>query len=240
VVRNCLHELARYTRRRPISGSDYVVNPGAKVPRTRLPAPTFSSEFPILLPQSEKNDIRVIREFRANTNNSALQRFECSFCGATNNTFSFFEVMPTPLSVIRDEICVILVGSPNIVITGDTLRSSGPLLVRTEMLKRAILWLIDNNPLCKDLDKHQTMHNLGEYPELGCPIAVRECLRTNSADNQGTAYHPYSDADEANNELFENIGDNAGLTATTLVDCLWIQTILNAHSNSGNWKRFGR
>jgi hypothetical protein len=92
VVKNCLHELARFTRKRPISGSDYVVNPAAKLPRTRSPAPTCSPEFPILLPQSEKDDI--IREFRGNTNNSALQRFECSFCSA-KDLFSKCKLRPT-------------------------------------------------------------------------------------------------------------------------------------------------
>jgi hypothetical protein len=345
-VRDCVYELAKVKRKRRIHNIDPLVKPPAKRARASPPTLSFSTEFPIILSQTEKDEI--IREFRANTNNSALQCQECSFCGTNElvskcrlrhidhldisllesavaklcavsnqaclscfhpetiknscyvlchsceksvskkrfkeiptqahanglwigdvpdelqglslieeqcisrvratrcffklslgpdgqlssrgnvcilpqDTVSFFEVMPPPLSVIRDEICVVLVGSPDAVITEDTL-TSGPLLVRRHKIEMALLWLINNNPLYSDLDKHQTMRNLGEYPEMGSPIAVRECLQTNSAGNQGTAYHPYSEADGSNNELFEGIDKSTGLTATTPVDVDNIET----------------
>ncbi|KAK6987596.1 hypothetical protein R3P38DRAFT_2574915, partial [Favolaschia claudopus] len=53
-------------------------------PRKRIrpsPPEQSSSEatFPILLSQDEKD--QIVREFRQSTNNSALKRYECSFCG---------------------------------------------------------------------------------------------------------------------------------------------------------------
>ncbi|KAK6972005.1 hypothetical protein R3P38DRAFT_3487146 [Favolaschia claudopus] len=50
-----------------------------KVPRLSNDSSTPKADFPIILSQEQKDDI--VREFRAATNNLALKRHECSFCG---------------------------------------------------------------------------------------------------------------------------------------------------------------
>ncbi|KAJ7775638.1 hypothetical protein DFH07DRAFT_732283, partial [Mycena maculata] len=135
-------------------------------------------------------------------------------CILPQDSSSFVSAMPAPLFTIRDEICVILVGSPDTEVTQDMLRKS-PLLVRRECIRRALFWLIENNPLYSDLDKNSVVQNLEEYPEHDCPLATTDFLRTNSGNKQGSSYTTYSD--QANSELFE--GSNTfELTATTLVD----------------------
>ncbi|KAJ6576139.1 hypothetical protein DFH09DRAFT_915040, partial [Mycena vulgaris] len=135
-------------------------------------------------------------------------------CILPQETTSFLNAMPPPLSRIRDEICVILVGSPCTEVTHDMLRKS-PLLVRREKVRKALFWLIEHNPLYADLDTSIVNKNLEEYPVYDCPIATQDFLRTNSANNQGSSYTSYSE--QANAELFEGT-DTFELTATTLVD----------------------
>jgi hypothetical protein len=81
--------------------------------------------------------------------------------------------------------------------------------------------LIEHNPLYADLDKDFVLKNLDEYPVYDCPLATRDFLRTNSANNQGSSYTSYSD--QANTELFEG-SDTFELTATTLVDVDNVET----------------
>ncbi|KAJ7704058.1 hypothetical protein B0H17DRAFT_921593, partial [Mycena rosella] len=135
-------------------------------------------------------------------------------CILPQDTTSVVSAMPVPLSRLRDEICVILVGSPDKEVTHDMLKKS-PLLVRREKIRVALFWLIDNNPLYTDLDKNAIIENLEEYPMYDCPLAVADFLRTNSANNQGSSYTSYSD--QANTELFEGT-DSFELVSTTLVD----------------------
>ncbi|KAJ7101725.1 hypothetical protein C8R44DRAFT_544527, partial [Mycena epipterygia] len=71
-------------------------------------------------------------------------------CILPQDSNSFVSAMPAPLFTIRDEICVILVGSPDTEVTQEMLRKS-PLLVRRECIRRALFWLIENNPLYSDL-----------------------------------------------------------------------------------------
>jgi hypothetical protein len=73
--------------------------------------------------------------------------------------------MPLPLFKLRDEICVILVGSPDTEVTHEFLKRS-PLLVRCEKIRKALFWLIEHNPLYADLDKNDVLANLEEYPGL--------------------------------------------------------------------------
>ncbi|THU78920.1 hypothetical protein K435DRAFT_699072 [Dendrothele bispora CBS 962.96] len=54
--------------------------------------------------------------------------------------------LPPPLSQLHDEICVILVGSPDIEVTIDILAKT-PLLVRRNKIIEALKWLKLNNPL---------------------------------------------------------------------------------------------
>ncbi|KAJ6505676.1 hypothetical protein C8R47DRAFT_967608 [Mycena vitilis] len=135
-------------------------------------------------------------------------------CILPQDTLSVMSAMPIPLSVLRDEICVILVGSPETEVTHETLKRS-PLLVRREKIRVALFWLIENNPLYADLDKKTVRENSEEYPVHDCPIAVTDFLRTNSASNQGASYTSYSD--QANAELFEG-ASIFELTSSTLVD----------------------
>ncbi|KAL0061500.1 hypothetical protein AAF712_011643 [Marasmius tenuissimus] len=136
-------------------------------------------------------------------------------CVLPQDTSSFLKSMPPPLSRIQDEICVILVGSPEVEITYEMLKKS-PLLVRRKKIEKALMWLIDHNPLYSDLSKGAMVNNLEEYPEYDCPLPVKEFLRTNSASNQGASYTTYSD--QANAELFEGSNDPTELTSTMLVD----------------------
>ncbi|KAJ7084567.1 hypothetical protein B0H15DRAFT_783776, partial [Mycena belliarum] len=135
-------------------------------------------------------------------------------CILPQDSTSFLDAMPAPLSQIRDEICVILVGSADTEITHDMLQKS-PLLVRREKIRKALFWLIEHNPLYADLDKNLVIQNLCEYPVYDCPLATQDFLRTNSASNQGSSYTSYSG--QANTELFEG-SNTSELTATTLVD----------------------
>ncbi|KAJ7816646.1 hypothetical protein B0H13DRAFT_2459855, partial [Mycena leptocephala] len=65
-------------------------------------------------------------------------------CILPQDSTSFLDAMPAPLSQLRDEICVILVGSPDAEVTHDMLRKS-PLLVRRDKVRRALFWLIEHN-----------------------------------------------------------------------------------------------
>ncbi|KAJ6505423.1 hypothetical protein C8R45DRAFT_817564, partial [Mycena sanguinolenta] len=135
-------------------------------------------------------------------------------CILPQDTTSLVSAMPVPLFRLRDEICVILVGSPDAPVTHDMLKRS-PLLVRCEKIKKALFWLIDNNPLYADLNKDTIIDNSEEYPVYDCPLAVTDFLRTNSANNQGSSYTLYSD--QANTKLFESTA-SFELTSTSLVD----------------------
>ncbi|KAJ7099923.1 hypothetical protein B0H15DRAFT_770659, partial [Mycena belliarum] len=135
-------------------------------------------------------------------------------CILPQDTTSFISAMPIPLFRLKDEICVILVGSPDTEVTHDLLRKS-PLLVRREKIRTALFWLIENNPLYADLDRNVVLENSEEYPVYDCPLAVTDFLRTNSANNQGSSYTLYSD--QANAALFEAT-DSFELTSSTLVD----------------------
>ncbi|KAJ7083132.1 hypothetical protein B0H15DRAFT_785155, partial [Mycena belliarum] len=92
-------------------------------------------------------------------------------CILPQDTASFISAMPVPLFRLRDEICVILVGSPDTEVTHDMLKRS-PLLVRREKIRTALSWLIDNNPLYADLDRDAVLHNSDEYPVYDCPLAI--------------------------------------------------------------------
>ncbi|KAJ7096800.1 hypothetical protein C8R44DRAFT_643840 [Mycena epipterygia] len=135
-------------------------------------------------------------------------------CILPQDTASFISAMPIPLFRLRDEICGILVGSPDTEVTHDMLKRS-PLLVRREKIRTALFWLIENNPLYADLDRNTVLHNLEEYPVHDCPFAVTDFLRTNSENNQGSSYTSY--LDQANAELFEG-AHTFELTSSTLID----------------------
>ncbi|KAJ7603500.1 hypothetical protein B0H17DRAFT_883951, partial [Mycena rosella] len=75
-----------------------------------------------------------------------------NICILPQDSTSFLNAMPAPLSQIRDEICVILVGSPDTEVTRDMLQKS-LLLVRREKVRKALFWLIEHNTLYADLDK---------------------------------------------------------------------------------------
>ncbi|KAH8802374.1 hypothetical protein DL96DRAFT_1422555, partial [Flagelloscypha sp. PMI_526] len=90
-------------------------------------------------------------------------------CIFPQNPSSLIMALPPPLKNLRDEVCVLLVGSPNKQVTEDILKRS-PLLVRRDIIYRALKWLIANNPLYRDVTLDAV--NLAEYPLNGCPIAV--------------------------------------------------------------------
>ncbi|KAJ6512276.1 hypothetical protein DFH09DRAFT_890778, partial [Mycena vulgaris] len=67
-------------------------------------------------------------------------------CILPQDTASFLSAIPVPLFQLQDEICVILVGSPNTDVTQDMLKCS-PLLVRRHKIRTALFWLIEHNSL---------------------------------------------------------------------------------------------
>jgi hypothetical protein len=80
--------------------------------------------------------------------------------------------------------------------------------------------------LYADLDKNDVLANLEEYPVYDCPLATKNFLRTNSANNQGSSYTSNSStsySEEANAELFTS-SDPLELTSSTLVDADSLQS----------------
>ncbi|KAJ7822588.1 hypothetical protein B0H13DRAFT_1508745, partial [Mycena leptocephala] len=59
-------------------------------------------------------------------------------------------ILPPPLSALHNEVCIILVGSPDTPVTASMLKNT-PLLVRRSKIVDALLWLILNNSLYADL-----------------------------------------------------------------------------------------
>ncbi|KAJ6494442.1 hypothetical protein C8R45DRAFT_760276, partial [Mycena sanguinolenta] len=92
-------------------------------------------------------------------------------CILPQDTTSFLNAMPVPLFKLRDEICVILVGSPTTEVTYDMLKRS-PLLVRRAKIQNAPFWLMENNPLYADLTRGAVLENLEKYPVHDCPLAI--------------------------------------------------------------------
>ncbi|THV01807.1 hypothetical protein K435DRAFT_585896, partial [Dendrothele bispora CBS 962.96] len=77
--------------------------------------------------------------------------------------------LPPPLSTFHNEICVVLVGSPNAEVTIDILAKT-PLLVWCSKIIEALKWLKAHNPLYWDLELDIVLSNAAEYPEHGIPI----------------------------------------------------------------------
>ncbi|KAJ7367069.1 hypothetical protein DFH08DRAFT_678333, partial [Mycena albidolilacea] len=122
----------------------------------------------------------------------------------------FLQVMPPPLSLVCGEICVLLVGSPDTVVTASMLDNS-PLLVRRSHIVAALLWLQQHNPLYRDLVPSAVVDNASEYPESGVPIPVKEFCRV-SGSSEGSSY-----TQRAHDEQFASVG-RAGMPSCTVVD----------------------
>ncbi|KAJ7753974.1 hypothetical protein DFH07DRAFT_689627, partial [Mycena maculata] len=90
-------------------------------------------------------------------------------CVLAQDPGPFVQQLPPPLSSLRDNICVVLVGSPNTVITESMLKKS-PLLVRRGQIIKALLWLKTHNPLYDDLNIRSVYQNASVYPEEGIPL----------------------------------------------------------------------
>ncbi|KAJ6487970.1 hypothetical protein C8R45DRAFT_762164, partial [Mycena sanguinolenta] len=76
------------------------------------------------------------------------------------------QILPPPLSDLFGEISVVLVGSPETVVTSSMLEKS-PLLVRRAKIVKALMWLKENNPLYSDIDQASIEANAAQYPEHG-------------------------------------------------------------------------
>jgi hypothetical protein len=122
----------------------------------------------------------------------------------------FQQIMPPPLSQVCGEVCVILVGSPETVVTASMLERS-PLLVRKSRVVSALLWLRMHNPLYSDLDPGAVVANAAEYPDNGVPVPVEEFCRV-SGSSEGSSY-----TEQAHDEQFANVGP-AGMPSCTVVD----------------------
>ncbi|KAJ3866049.1 hypothetical protein EV359DRAFT_37435, partial [Lentinula novae-zelandiae] len=119
--------------------------------------------------------------------------------------------LPPPLSQIHDEICVILVGSPDTEITIETLTRT-PLLVRRSKIIHALVWLHLNNPLYYDLNLDTMYANANQYPEHGIPIPLKNIIRT-SSNSEGSSYSA-----QANSEQFNENVSCSGMLSSTVVD----------------------
>ncbi|KAK7032399.1 hypothetical protein VNI00_013147 [Paramarasmius palmivorus] len=82
-------------------------------------------------------------------------------CILPQNVVKLMDTLPPPISSVMDECCVILVGSLDTEITAEKLRRT-PLLVRRNVIRRALRWLIANNPHYSDLDLNDVDRNLQE------------------------------------------------------------------------------
>ncbi|KAJ3804343.1 hypothetical protein F5876DRAFT_53516, partial [Lentinula aff. lateritia] len=119
--------------------------------------------------------------------------------------------LPPPLSQLHDEICVILVGSPDTEITIETLTRT-PLLIRRLRIINALQWLQQNNPLYYDLNLDVMLVNANQYPEHGIPIPLKSIIRT-STNSEGSSYTA-----QANSEQFNENVSSSGMLSSTVVD----------------------
>ncbi|KAJ3871462.1 hypothetical protein F5051DRAFT_340853, partial [Lentinula edodes] len=119
--------------------------------------------------------------------------------------------LPPPLSQIYDEICVILVGSPDAEITIETLMQT-PLLVRRSRIIEALEWLQMNNPLYYDLNLDTMYNNASQYLENGIPIPLKSVIRI-SSNSEGSSYTA-----QANFEQFNENVSSSGMLSSTVVD----------------------
>nr|GAT48229.1 ATP-dependent DNA helicase [Mycena chlorophos] len=132
-------------------------------------------------------------------------------CVFPQDPTSLVEQLPPPLSALRDEVCIILVGSPDTVVTADML-SRTPLLVRRSKIIDALLWLRANNPLYGSLDINTIYANAASYPEAGVPFPVTDYLRTAASGSEGSSY-----VQDANDQLSPNVNLHS-IPSTTVVD----------------------
>ncbi|KAJ3899405.1 hypothetical protein F5879DRAFT_810954, partial [Lentinula edodes] len=119
--------------------------------------------------------------------------------------------LPPPLSQIHDDICVILVGSPDTEITIETLTRT-PLLVRRSKIINALKWLKLNNPLYKDLNLDTMEANASQYPEHGIPIPLKSIIRT-ASNSESSSYTA-----QANSEQFNENVSPSGMLSSTVID----------------------
>ncbi|THV02146.1 hypothetical protein K435DRAFT_654040, partial [Dendrothele bispora CBS 962.96] len=119
--------------------------------------------------------------------------------------------LPPPLTELHDEICVILVGSPNTEVTIDTLTKT-PLLIRRSRIIEALKWLKLHNPLYSDLDLCAMESNAASYPEHGIPIPLQSIIRTN-ANSEGSSYTQQANAEQCNGNV-----SPFGMPSSTVID----------------------
>ncbi|KAJ7730351.1 hypothetical protein DFH07DRAFT_756259, partial [Mycena maculata] len=135
-----------------------------------------------------------------------------NICVLAQDPGPFVQQLPPPLSSLRDDICVVLVGSPNTVITESMLKKS-PLLVRRGRIIKALLWLKTHNPLYDDLNIRSVYQNASAYPEEGIPLPFSELLCT-TPSSEGSSY---TDPVQSNTEQFAGISTH-GMPSSTVVD----------------------
>ncbi|KAJ3889852.1 hypothetical protein GG344DRAFT_50865, partial [Lentinula edodes] len=119
--------------------------------------------------------------------------------------------LPPSLSQLHDEICIILVGSPDTEISIDTLAKT-PLLVRRSKIIAALQWLKLHNPLYADLDLDQVYTTAAQYPEYGIPIPLKSIIRTCS-NSDGSSY-----TQQSNLESFNDNVTPFGMPSSTVID----------------------
>nr|GAT43560.1 predicted protein [Mycena chlorophos] len=129
-------------------------------------------------------------------------------CILPHDPTPFATTLPPPLSVFRDEISIILVGSPDTTVTSDMLLRT-PILVRRQRIINALLWLRENNPLYGDLDVASIHRNASSYPEEGLPLPVEDFLRTSANASEGSSY-----VHDASDQLHPNVNLHSMPTST--------------------------
>ncbi|KIK55939.1 hypothetical protein GYMLUDRAFT_174977, partial [Collybiopsis luxurians FD-317 M1] len=96
-------------------------------------------------------------------------------CILPHNPGPLLTCLPPPINNLCDEICIILVSSPDAEITLDTL-SKTPLLVWRNHIIWALKWLIIYNPLYSDLNVNSIEANAAQYPDHGIPIPLQNII----------------------------------------------------------------
>ncbi|KAL9940416.1 hypothetical protein V8E36_001121, partial [Tilletia maclaganii] len=95
-------------------------------------------------------------------------------------------ILPPPISELRDEIVVVFVSDATAPIKEATLLKS-PLLIRRARILKALAWLKSHNPHYRDVqisDQHAS-----HYPESGAlPAPTQHLLPTASLSSEGASY----------------------------------------------------
>lgn len=101
--------------------------------------------------------------------------------------------LPLAPSVMRDVVKIVLITKKSI--DPQVFRRHQFFFVRRDVVKRAITWLIANNPLYSDVQLDN--ENLSQYPDDGIPEEIVEALATTDCWDEDVSSHSrYDESDD--------------------------------------------